>query len=93
MFQEFGGGAQDMQWLSLESFFELYRGHMSMSDFVAMQDMKFADAQAASNLQMNNDGRTYFLPKGAQLLRNELCDIRLKVDGGNKRYQDIRPLC
>ena len=62
---EFGGDNQDLQWSTLESFFELFRGQASMEDYCSLHDLAYTDYNGLCNLQMNDIGRSYFLLKEA----------------------------
>ena len=89
---EFSPSAQDLQWQSMISFFDMYRGSQTYEEYQAMHDLAWQDVVSQSNLQMNEVGRTFFLLRGAQLTERQLFDLRLRVDGDLARTQEIRTL-
>ena len=89
---EFGGHAQDLQWSTMENFFDLSRGNTSYNDFQAMFDLAWMDVSEQSGFEMNDIGKAFFLLREAGLTERQLFDLRLRADGDMGRYNDIRSL-
>ena len=90
--KEFSPSAQDLQWQTMLSFFDMYRGGQTYEEYQAMHDLAWQDLVSQSGITMNEVGRTFFLLRGAQLTDKQLFDLRLRVDGDLSRATEVRTL-
>ena len=75
---------------TLDTFFDLRRGKMSLVEYVAEHEFAYEEAKTNGGLEMNNVGLSHFLMKGCGLPRDKLDHIMLLVNNDRRRYHDIK---
>ena len=75
---------------TLDTFFDLRRGKMSLVEYVSEHEFAYEEAKTNGGLEMNNVGLSHFLMKGCGLPRDKLDHIMLLVNNDRRRYHDIK---
>ena len=58
--------AQDQQIASLDAFFNLTRGSLSLSDYLTMWRLCYDEAEQHAGLQMNNVAKSYLMLRASR---------------------------
>ena len=88
----FGQSDQDMVSRSLESFFEFKRGKLSLQEYAVEWDLRYDEAEAQSNLQLNEVAKFYLWFKQSGLPTKFIEDIKLQLHGDLARFNEARTL-
>ena len=88
----FGQQDQDLATQSLERFFNLARGKLSLQEFSVEFDARFDEASDRAGLQMNEVARFFLFFKGSGLSSKQVDDIKLQVAGDYTRFAEARTL-
>ena len=88
----FGQQDQDLATQSLERFFNLTRGKLSLQEFSVEFDVRFDEASDRAGLQMNEVARFFLFFKGSGLSSKQVDDIKLQVAGDYTRFAEARTL-
>ena len=88
----FGQMDQDLATQSLERFFNLSRGKMSLAEYSVEFETRLDEASDRAGLQLNNVGRFFLFFRGSGLGTKTIDDIKLQVGGDYNRFSDARQL-
>ena len=88
----FGQMDQDLATQSLERFFNLHRGKMSLAEYSVEFETRLEEASDRAGLQLNNVGRFYLFFRGSGLGAKTIDDIKMQIGGDYQRFQDARQL-
>ena len=90
--ETFGQNDLEMASRSLESFFELRRGRLSLQEYAVEFDLRMEEAHDRAGLEMNEVALFYFFFKNSGLSSRFVEDVKLQVHGDLRRYQEARSL-
>lgn len=88
----FGEQDQDLATQSLERFFSLQRGKMSLAEYNVEFETRFDEAHGRAGLVMNDVAKFYPFFKNSGLSNKTIDDIKLQVQAGFARFADARTL-
>ena len=88
----FGQQDQDLATQSLEKFFGLARGRLSLQEYSVEFDARFDEASDRAGLQMNEVARFFLFFKHSGLSSKQVDDIKLQVAGDFTRFAEARAL-
>ena len=88
----FGQQDQDLATQSLERFFSLQRGRLSLQEYSVEYDARFDEASDRAGLQMNEVARFFLFFRGSGLSTKQIDDLKLQVQGDYTRFVEARAL-
>ena len=88
----FGQQDQDLATQSLERFFSLQRGRLSLQEYSVEYDARFDEASDRAGLQMNEVARFFLFFRGSGLSTKQIDDLKLQVQGDYTRFAEARAL-
>ena len=88
----FGQQDQDLATQSLERFFSLQRGRLSLQEYSVEYDARFDEASDRAGLQMNEVARFFLFFRGSGLSMKQIDDLKLQVQGDYTRFAEARAL-
>ena len=88
----FGQQDQDLATQSLERFFSLQRGRLSLQEYSVEYDARFDEAADRAGLQMNEVARFFLFFRGSGLSTKQIDDLKLQVQGDYTRFAEARAL-
>eukprot|EP00435_Cladocopium_sp_Y103_P076100 s59_g76.t1 len=88
----FGQQDQDLATQSLDKFFGLARGRLSLQEYSVEFDARFDEASDRAGLQMNEVARFFLFFKNSGLSTKQVDDIKLQVAGDFTRFAEARAL-
>ena len=85
-------GADDQQNISetLDNFFDLRRGRLSLLEYLSEHDYTYDEAENLGGLNMNNVGKSHFLLKHSGLDRTRIDHVLLLVHNDLSKYEQIK---
>ena len=83
---------QDLATQSLERFFSLQRGRLSLQEYSVEYDARFDEASDRAGLQMNEVARFFLFFRGSGLSPKQIDDLKLQVQGDYTRFAEARAL-
>ena len=90
--EAFGDAEQVQATRSLETFFDLKRGRLSLQEFSVEWNLKLEEAVTHAGLQINNVAKTFLFFRASQLPAKHVEDIMLQIHGDMRRFDDARNL-
>ena len=90
--QAFGVQDHDLATQSLERFFGLTRGRMSLAEYNVEFETRFDEAHDRAGLVINDVAKFYLFFKNSGLSNKAIDDIKLQVQGDFTRFNDARSL-
>ena len=90
--ETFGNTEQELASRSLEAFFEIRRGKMTLQEYAVEFDSRLEEANDKAGLEMNAVALFYLFFKNSGLPAKLIEDIKLQCHGDLRRYQDARNL-
>ena len=90
--ETFGQNDQEMASTSLESFFELRRGRLSLQEYAVEFDLRIEEAHDRAGLEMNEIALFCFFFKKSGLSSRFVEDWKFCVHGDLRRYSEARSL-
>ena len=90
--EQYGIHDQDNVSLLLDRFFDFRRGNRDLDACVREFELVYDEANDVSGLEINDIGRTHLLLKYSEMPQKKIDDIKLKVDGDLRRYNDIKAI-
>eukprot|EP00435_Cladocopium_sp_Y103_P048511 s541_g14.t1 len=88
----FGEGDQLRATQSLENFFDLRRGRLSLAEYSAEWTMRMEEAFTHAGLDINDVAKTFLYFRGSQLPQRHIDDIVMQIHGDLSRFQEARAL-
>eukprot|EP00435_Cladocopium_sp_Y103_P026044 s3195_g6.t1 len=88
----FGQQDQDLATGSLEKFFGLTRGRLTLQEYSVEFDARFDEAADRAGLQMNEVAKFFLFFKNSGLSGKQVDDIKLQVGGDYARFAEARSL-
>ena len=88
----FGQQDQDLATQSLERFFNLARGRLTLQEFSVEFDARFDEASDRAGLAINEVARFFLFFQKSGLTTKQIDDIKLQVGGDFTRFADARAL-
>ncbi|CAJ1430110.1 unnamed protein product, partial [Effrenium voratum] len=88
----FGQSDQDLVSVSLERFFELRRGKMTLREYSVEFDMRLEEATERAGLLINEVAKFYLYFKNSGLSQKFIEDIKLQIGGDLARFADAKSL-
>lgn len=90
--EAFGDGEQVQATRSLEVFFDMKRGRLSLQEFAVEWNLKLEEAITHAGLQINNVAKTFLFFRASQLPQKHVEDILMQVHGDMRRFDDAKNL-
>ena len=90
--EAFGDAEQVQATRSLEIFFDMKRGRLSLQEFAVEWNLKLEDAITHAGLQIGNVAKTFLFFRASQLPQKHIDDILMQIHGDLNRFEDARNL-
>lgn len=90
--EAFGQSDQELTTSSLESFFELRRGKLSLQEYASDWELRYEEASTRAGLEINNVAKTFLFFRNSGLPNKFIEDVKLQIQGDMSRFQEARRL-
>ena len=88
----FGQSDQELTTSSLEAFFGLKRGRLSLQEYAAEWELRYEEAQTRAGLDVNDVAKTFLFFQNSGLPNKFIEDVKLQIQGDMSRFQEARRL-